>query len=169
MSEVGEEQEVTNGEELFHQSATTLTSKIVFEVFSQELRGVKEKLQIGQRKPFIELCLEVLKSNKSFESEMILGQLSLGESPRSCHELVAQLDKICTDHWLFVMIIILMKPRPRRRIKEEEGCLLSTRGTALASDKSRDVQTKVLGKFFRHRSSFATLLQKIVLYQSTIN
>ena len=85
MSEVGEEQEVTNGEELFHQSATTLTSKIVFEVFSQELRGVKEKLQIGQRKPFI----EVLKSNKSFESEMILGQLSLGESPRSCHELVS--------------------------------------------------------------------------------
>ena len=88
MSEVGEEQEVTNGEELFHQSATTLTSKIVFEVFSQELRGVKEKLQIGQRKPFIKLCLEVLKSN-SFESEMILGQLSLGESPRSCHELVS--------------------------------------------------------------------------------
>ena len=89
MSEVGEEQEVTNEEELFHQSATTLTSKIVFEVFSQELRGVKEKLQIGQRKPFIELCLEVLKSNKSFESEMILGQLSLGESPRSCHELIS--------------------------------------------------------------------------------
>ena len=45
LSEVGEEQEVTNEEELFHQSATTLTSKIVFEVFfAQELRGEKREV-----------------------------------------------------------------------------------------------------------------------------
>ena len=41
---MGEEQEVTKGEELFHQSATTLTSKIVFELFSSRTERTKREI-----------------------------------------------------------------------------------------------------------------------------